>query len=241
METLSTQVWGNRDNADRASRLTDRAARVGLNGVTVLAASAKTMEEVSRSSRKVGEITECINGIAFQTYILALNAAVEPARAGEQGRGFAVVAQAVRDLAQRSSKAATEINDLIGDCVTKVAKGVDQVNAAGDAMKQVMESIRSLRGLVKDILEASSAQEMDIGHIGEAVVTMEASNRQNQELVVETGLVTGELENQARALREVVGNFHLANAATELTQSDEAPAAAWAGVGPLRGQNARGG
>ncbi|MFX6296475.1 methyl-accepting chemotaxis protein, partial [Acinetobacter baumannii] len=79
------------------------ARQSASNGGAVVSKVVETMEEISASSKKIGDIIGVIDGIAFQTNILALNAAVEAARAGEQGRGFAVVAGEVRALAQRSA------------------------------------------------------------------------------------------------------------------------------------------
>jgi methyl-accepting chemotaxis protein len=79
------------------------ARQSASNGGAVVSKVVETMEEISASSKKIGDIIGVIDGIAFQTNILALNAAVEAARAGEHGRGFAVVAAEVRALAQRSA------------------------------------------------------------------------------------------------------------------------------------------
>ncbi|MFC7610347.1 methyl-accepting chemotaxis protein [Teichococcus aestuarii] len=62
------------------------------------------MQEAAASSRRIGQISGTINGIAAQTNLLALNATIEAARAGEAGRGFAVVAQEVRQLANSSGR-----------------------------------------------------------------------------------------------------------------------------------------
>ena len=79
------------------------AAQAAQRGGDVVGQVVSSMEHITASSRKIGDIIQVIDGIAFQTNILALNAAVEAARAGEQGRGFAVVAGEVRSLAQRSA------------------------------------------------------------------------------------------------------------------------------------------
>jgi methyl-accepting chemotaxis protein len=83
----------------------------------------ESINEINRSSKRIGDILDVIDEIAFQTNLLALNAAVEAARAGDQGRGFAVVAGEVRNLAQRSASAAKEIGDMIKESMEKVETG----------------------------------------------------------------------------------------------------------------------
>lgn len=101
----------------------------------------QTMEAISGSSRKIVDIIQVIEGIAFQTNILALNAAVEAARAGEQGRGFAVVASEVRSLAGRSAEAAKQIKELITTSVRQVESGAGLVNQAGATMQEIVGAV----------------------------------------------------------------------------------------------------
>ncbi|MBP0464473.1 PAS domain S-box protein [Roseomonas sp. PWR1] len=72
------------------------------------------------SSRRIGQISATIQGIAGQTNLLALNATIEAARAGEAGRGFSVVAQEVKGLAARARDAAQEIDTLVGETTRRI-------------------------------------------------------------------------------------------------------------------------
>lgn len=95
------------------------------------------MGQIEQASRRIAQIIEVIDGLAFQTNLLALNAAAEAAHAGDQGRGFAVVAGQVRTLAQRSADAARHIRGLIDDAVQTVIAGNQQVGQARALMAAV--------------------------------------------------------------------------------------------------------
>ena len=115
----------------------------------VLASAVDTMFGVDQSAERVGQMTGMIDDIAYQTNLLALNASVEAARAGEQGRGFAVVAAEVRNLSQRSAKAAADINDVIANSVAQSREGTNQISESkvciADMGQQVASAMQTVQ------------------------------------------------------------------------------------------------
>lgn len=136
---LTSAVQQSADSAVQAARLASSASQTAAKGGEVVASAVHTMDDIARSSSKIGEIIGVIDGIAFQTNILALNAAVEAARAGENGCGFAVVANEVRSLAHRSATAAKEIKALIATSEASVTIGTQRVQAAGETMGEIVD------------------------------------------------------------------------------------------------------
>jgi methyl-accepting chemotaxis protein len=189
----------------------------------------ETMGSINESSRKIVDIIGVIDGIAFQTNILALNAAVEAARAGEQGRGFAVVASEVRNLAQRSAAAAKEIKTLINDSVEQVGAGAKLVDQAGATMSDIVESITRVTDIMSEIASASAEQTAGIEQINVAITEMDGVTQANAALVDQAAAAAGSMQEQARALSEVVGVFKLhAGAAPGSTVVRRPPARAGA-------------
>jgi len=213
MDELSSTVRNNADNARQASQLAQAAARVAEQGGEVVGQVVTTMDGITDSSRKIGDIIGVIDGIAFQTNILALNAAVEAARAGEQGRGFAVVAGEVRTLAQRSAEAAREIKALITRNVEQVEQGSSLVGRAGTTMDEIVGAIRRVSDIVGEISAASSEQSSGIEQVGDAVSQMDQVTQQNAALVEESAAAAESLKLQAQQLASVVSVFKLDPAA----------------------------
>ncbi len=210
MEQLGTTVRNNADSAKQANQLALGASTVAAQGGEVVGKVVTTMQGISDSSRKIGDIIGVIDGIAFQTNILALNAAVEAARAGEQGRGFAVVASEVRSLAQRSAEAAKEIKTLIGRSVEQVEQGTALVDQAGKTMGDIVASIQRVSDIVAEITSASAEQSNGVQQVGEAVSQMDQATQQNAALVEESAAAAESLKGQAQQLVQAVAVFKLA-------------------------------
>ena len=212
MEELTAAVKQNADNAQAARTLAASASAVAVQGGAVVADVVQTMGSINDSSRKIADIIGVIDGIAFQTNILALNAAVEAARAGEQGRGFAVVATEVRNLAQRSASAAREIKGLIDDSVDKVGAGNKLVEQAGATMRQVVDSVQRLSGIIGEITDASEEQRVGIEQVNEAITQMDQVTQQNAALVEEAAAAANAMQEQAQQLSQSVQVFRLQEA-----------------------------
>jgi methyl-accepting chemotaxis protein len=212
MEQLGTTVRQNADNAKQANQLAQSASEVAIQGGEVVAQVVHTMKDINESSKKITDIINVIDGIAFQTNILALNAAVEAARAGEHGRGFAVVASEVRSLAGRSAEAAKDIKRLIDASVDRVSQGSTLVDQAGATMTEVVSSIRRVTDLMGEISAASSEQNDGVNEVGRAMTQMDQSTQQNATLVDEMAAAASSLKNQADQLVGTVSIFKLANA-----------------------------
>jgi methyl-accepting chemotaxis protein len=209
MEELSSTVRQNADNASQANQLAMSASTVAIQGGDVVAQVVDTMKGINEASRKISDIINVIDGIAFQTNILALNAAVEAARAGEQGRGFAVVASEVRALAGRSAEAAKEIKSLIDDSVRRVERGTILVDKAGNTMQEVVSSIRRVTDIMGEISAASKEQSQGVSQVGEAISQMDQATQQNAALVEEMAAAATSLKGQAEELVRTVDVFKL--------------------------------
>ncbi|WFF79091.1 methyl-accepting chemotaxis protein [Delftia tsuruhatensis] len=238
MEQMTATIQQNVDTVRSASGLAQSASATAVHGGEVVHGVVSTMEDITHSSRKIGEIIGVIDAIAFQTNILALNAAVEAARAGEQGKGFAVVASEVRSLAQRCANAAKEIKGLISESVGKVAAGSRQVAEAGSTMNDIVTQTHRVAELISDIGAATQEQSQGVTQVSDAVQQLDQVTQQNASLVEESAAAADSLNKQAAQLVQLVSVFRLDENATR-PQAALSKSTTVAAAVPARAQTAR--
>ncbi|MBY5815383.1 HAMP domain-containing protein [Rhizobium leguminosarum] len=209
LEEITTTVRDAAKRAEEASQLVARTRLGAEKSGEVVRKAVSAMQQIEKSSGEISNIIGVIDDIAFQTNLLALNAGVEAARAGDAGKGFAVVAQEVRELAQRSAKAAKEIKALISTSGTHVQTGVSLVGETGKALDSIVQEVQEINQHVHAIAEASREQSIGLQEINTAVNTMDQGTQQNAAMVEESTAASHNLATEAAALNNLLGQFRL--------------------------------
>jgi methyl-accepting chemotaxis protein len=186
MEEMVSNIKQNADNAQQTDKIANKSAKDAQE-------SGKSVLEAVAAMKEIANKISIIEEIARQTNLLALNAAIEAARAGEHGKGFAVVAAEVRKLAERSQKAAGEINQL-SSTTLKVSE------KSGEMLEKLVPDIQRTAELVQEITAASKEQDTGAEQINKALQQLQQVIQQNASASEEMASTTEELSGQSEQL-----------------------------------------
>ncbi|MBB3919206.1 globin-coupled sensor protein [Rhizobium fabae] len=209
LEEITTTVKDSSRRAEEAGDLVAKARTGAERSGRIVERAVTAMDAIDSSSREISSIIGVIDEIAFQTNLLALNAGVEAARAGEAGKGFAVVAQEVRELAQRSAKAAKEIKALINTSGEHVKTGVSLVGETGEALTVIADEVKEIDRHIGSIVEAAREQATALAEINMAVNAMDQGTQKNAAMVEESTAASHALVREIGRIAEMLSQFNI--------------------------------
>ncbi len=209
MQEINSQIEKTAANSMEANNLAGAVRTSAESGSGKMNQMMTAMNEINEASSNISKIIKAIDEIAFQTNLLALNAAVEAARAGKHGKGFTVVAEEVRNLAQRSAKAAKETADMIENSKKKAEDGTKIADETARSLNEIVTGVARVGDIIGEIAAASKEEALGIQQINQGLGQVDQVTQQNTATAEEAAAASEELSAQAVELKSMLEKFRL--------------------------------
>ena len=199
----------------------DRTVAGILNIRETVAQTATKVKRLGESSQKISKVVNLIDGFASQTNLLALNASLEASRAGEEEHNFAIVAEEIRNLAQQSAEATTEIEKIVASIqldtkevfkameegVERVVIGTQLVDETRQSLNQVALSSQQVNNRIAKIAQETVEESQASQKITQTIARVAAMADTTSTDAQQVSVSTQKLLEVAEALQTSVSRF----------------------------------
>jgi methyl-accepting chemotaxis protein len=182
---------------------------------------AESIVHLSEQGQTIGEIIATVNDLAEQSNLLAVNAAIEAAKAGEHGKGFGVVAQEVKSLAEQSKQATAQVRTILGEIQKAtsaavlateqgskaVEAGVKQSMEAGEAIRQLADSVQDSAQAAVQIAASSQQQMVGMDQVALAMGNIKQASMQNVAGTKQAEAAAQNLHELGQKLEKLVAQY----------------------------------
>jgi methyl-accepting chemotaxis protein WspA len=176
---------------------------------------------LSDKASNINAVLTTITKVADQTNILSLNAAIEAEKAGEAGRGFSVVATEIRRLADQTSIATWDIEQMLKEMQSAVSvsvmgmdkfseeirRSVGEVREVGAQLSNVIDQVQNLTPRFDLVLEGMQSQAVGAGQIAETMTQLNEATQQAVDALKSTSEAVQQLQYAAQDLQASVSSF----------------------------------
>ncbi len=250
IDEIAAMITRNADSAANSAKMSEQSTIIAQKGKekseqmmesieAIASGNEEIIQQMQKSNAEISEIvkviqeigqkTQVINDIVFQTKLLSFNASVEAARAGEHGKGFAVVAEEVGNLASMSGKAATEITALLTKSVNRVTEivngtkglmdnlirqskekvefGTETARECSKALEEILANVSSVNETVREISVASQEQSTGVREVNKAMSELDQVTQSNSGIAQESSKAATGLNQQADRLNSLVAEL----------------------------------
>ena len=209
---------------ERVNEVAVGTADLATAGRSSLQGMEDSMRDLDKATGSIGEklavinekasnitgVVTTITKVADQTNLLSVNAAIEAEKAGEYGVGFLVVAREIRRLADQTSSATLDIEQMVQQMQSAVSAGVMEMDRFTDHVRRNVKDVATISEQMADIIERVNSNTTQFESVNESMQSQAQGADQISHAM-------GQLTTNATQTSEAIGEY--ARAADDLQQA----------------------
>ena len=205
---LKSRAEDIRKASQKADIIADKLEKSANNTIGAIDKIANQTDATNAAAEEIKHALDVISDIATKTNLLSLNASIEAARAGENGKGFGVVAGEIKTLAEQSSKAAHEIEDIISNLLEESEKSLEVVGSVKEIIKDQKSKLDDTRRQFEVVRDGVEESGNSIENIYEKIVVLD---KQRDALVETIESLSAISEENAASTEETTASTEVLN------------------------------